>query len=315
MNGKKVVFGGVDPAGARVEIAIVDRDWNANPPKHVEVSIMCEETDAGKSLPPDREGWLNRFARRFEPYGILIAVFALIVAFVTLWVEIDLRHRTLIVMEEERDLRKKTLDALKEEKDLRTQTLTALEDDKILREASLLSMLLERIKVSRMEKSPFAGHVPIIERLVRIGVDLRDIDVTSVDFSVDDGIVLIGGDLSYVDFKGSDLSEAQLAGATLINANFRDTDLNDANFEYADLTQADLRQAYLLRGSLVGAILDGTNLKETDVTGVDFKGVKELIQAELDNACADPEEPPVNLPKDSKTGKQLVWKEKACEES
>ena len=296
--------------------------------KHVEVSIMSEGTDAGKPLPPEPEGWLRRFARWFEPYGILIAVFALIVAFATLWVEFDLRHRTLIVMEEERDLRKKTLAALEEEKELRkktliameeekelrTHTMAALEDDKPLREATLLSMLLERLAVARAEKTPYAGHVPILERLVRIGMDLRDIDASAVDFSVEGGINLNDANLSHVDFAGSDLSEAQLARAKLNEAKFRWADLYGANLEYADLTRASLRQTNLRRSSLVGANLDRTSLKETNVSDVNFKDVKGLRQKRLDSACADPEEPPVNLPKDSRTGKQLVWKEKACEE-
>ena len=261
---------------------------------------MSAGPNTGQPPPPEPEGRLKRFARWFEPYGILIAVLALVVAFATLWMEFDLRHRTLIVMEEERDLRKKTL--------------AALQDDKALREASLLSMLLERIDVARAEKTPYAGHVPIFERLVHIGMDLRDIDATAVDFSVDDGMNLNDGDLSFVDFSGSDLAKVQLVRAKLVKTRFRRADLNDASVEYADLTQANLRQTNLRRASLVGANLDRTILKQTNVSGVDFKDVKGLRQKRLDAACADPEEPPVNLPKDSRTGNPLVWKEKACEE-
>ena len=89
---------------------------------------------------------LKDFAKWFEPYGILIAVVALIVAIGTLWLELDLRKTTLAVFSEERELRKKTLEALAAEEKLRKKTLEAIEADDLLREATLLSIVLERLE-------------------------------------------------------------------------------------------------------------------------------------------------------------------------
>ena len=63
--------------------------------------------------------------------------------------------------------------------------------------------------------------------------------------------------------------------------------------------------------NLDGAVLVNTRFRETDVSAVDFDHAQGLRQKQLDTACADSEEkPPMNLPKDSRTGKQLVWMEK-----
>ena len=245
---------------------------------------MCEERQDGGPLSPSRDGRLKLFARWFEPYGILIAVCALIAAIGTLWVEIELRKATLVALAEERDLRNRTLVALAEEQVLREETLVALAADKLLREATLLSILLERFDVARKEKANYSGHVQILERISRIGMDLRNLDASLVDFSVDDGIDLTNTDLSEVDFSGSDLSEAKLADTKLNRANLREAELYRAHFSNADLTHTN------------------------------FKDAKGLTQMMLDVACSSPDDPPVNLPRDSRTERRLVWKGRMCDE-
>ena len=238
--------------------------------------------------PPSYRGrrLLKRFAEEFEPYGILIAVFGLAVALFTLWMEIDLRNRTLISMQEEREIR----------------------------EASLLSMLLERLDVARREKANYSGHVEILERIARIKMDLRNLDASLADFSVEGGIFLNDANLSSVNFAGSDLSEAKLANAILNNADLRGADLYGADLVNADLTRSDFKKANLRRANLTGATLEGTILRDTNVSDVNFRNAKGLRQEQLDTACADPEEPPLNLPMDSRNGKQLIWNKKECEE-
>ena len=259
-----------------------------------------------------RESRLKKFAKWFNPYGILIAVFGLIVAIGTLWVEIDLRKATLVAFAEERKLRKETLTALAEERELRKETLVALESekelrkktltalteerelrentlealaaDKLLREATLLSILLERFDVAREEEANYSGHIQVFERVARIGMDLRYLDASLVDFSVDDGIDLRGANLALVDFAGSNLSKAKL--------------------DHTLLNETNLREA----------ILDRANLESADVTGTYFRDAKGLTQEMLDVACVSPKGEPRRLPKDSRTGKQLVWRGKACEE-
>ena len=263
--------------------------------------VHAGQNDSGH-VPVYRERWLKRFAKRFEPYGILIAVCALGVALGTLWVEIDLRN--------------KTLTALGEEKELREETLAALADEKELREATLLSMLLEHFELAHSKK--YYGHIQIFERVARTKMDLRGLDASGLDFyssAGEGGIILNNADLRYVDFKGSDLSFAQLANAKLNGANLRKAKLHEAKLGNADLTDANLRQANMYGADLSGAVLEKTNLRETDVSAVNFSNARGLEQEQLDVACADPEEdPPKDLPIDSRTGKQLVWRGEQCVE-
>ena len=263
---------------------------------------MSAKDDDSRHMPVYRERWPKRFAKRFEPYGILIAVCALGVALGTLWIEIDLRDRTLT--------------ALKEERELRKATLAALADEKELREASLLSMLLERFELAHSEN--YSGHVQIFERIARTKMDLRSLDASAMDFysSVrEGGIILNNADLRHVDFGGSNLTLAELANTKLNKANLREAELRKADLRNANLTGANLRQADMYGADLAGAVLEKTIFREADVSAVNFKDAQGLRQKQLDAACADPQEdPPMNLPKDSQTGEQLIWVEKRCAE-
>ena len=132
-------------------------------------------------------------------------------------------------------------------------------------------------------------------------------------------------DLRKADFRGTvlpavNLSDAQLGGSHLVDVLMVAWDLTDADLVGADLTDAKLRRANLKRARLIGAKLTGA-----DFTGsLHFKGFARplgypsslkgmastgLTQAQLDHANADPDEPP-NLDgvRDTKTGKQLVWR-------
>ena len=303
---------------------------------------MSKDRNDTTAQPPEREAWHQRFARWFEPYGILIAVCALVVAFATLWMEFDLRNRMVLVMKDERDLREKTLEAMKAERKLRDRTLTALEeekelrnrtltalkqeealrkrtlealkDDELLREASLMAMLVERLYVALDEKDTYAGHVPILERLARVRVDLKSIDMGRIRFDVPEGIDLNGAELSYVKFDGADLSKAKFADAILIGTDFRRADLHSADLRRANLAEANLKQADLSRANLSGANLKGTNLRDTNVSNTNFQGARGLTQGKLYKACTHAGSRPVNLPSDSKTGKPLVWRSKTCKE-
>ena len=175
-------------------------------------------------------------------------------------------------------------------------------------------MLADRLEVAHEEKAPYAGHVPILERLARLGLDLRNIDMSGIRFDVDDGIDLSGADLSHVDFGGADLGDAKLADANLTKAGFRRAKLHGVDLRNANLTGANLRLANLTRANLGGAFLKSTILRDTDVSNADFQNARGLRQRKLDEACAGPEDPPVNLPRDDRTGEQLVWKGRACEE-
>ena len=87
-------------------------------------------------------------------------------------------------------------------------------------------------------------------------------------------------------------------------ADFSGTDLSLAQLPYADLTDALLIQTNLTR-----AVLDCTNL-----TGASLLGVRGLTQVQLDQACADPTNPPSLDGDDADTGEPLVWRGPPCDD-
>jgi hypothetical protein len=88
-----------------------------------------------------------------------------------------------------------------------------------------------------------------------------------------DGVPLVGVDVSNAFLQGVDLN-----GANLLRANFRSADIRDGSFlgsqlEYADLTSTNLRHADLKKADLQNA-----NLEDADLFGAD------LDQADLTRA-------------------------------
>ena len=57
------------------------------------------------------------------------------------------------------------------------------------------------------------------------------------------------------------------------------------------------------------------HLSETNLTGTQLAGVKSLTQRQLDQACANPENPPkLSGLRDAETGEPLEWRGKPCGE-
>jgi hypothetical protein len=81
---------------------------------------------------------------------------------------------------------------------------------------------------------------------------------------------LRGRDLRYGDFRGAVLRKADLSGATLADADLRDARLDDAYLRFADLSRAELY---------------GASLRGADLSGATLDGVRDLIQAQLGQAC------------------------------
>ena len=125
-----------------------------------------------------------------------------------------------------------------------------------------------------------------------------------------------------------DLSGAYLPFVRLFKANLTDADLTDAKFFPANLTVQDQEKSKKLKLSSAGADLAGTNfsnafltvadltrvhLSGTNLTGTQLAGVKSLTQRQLDQACANPENPPnlSNL-RDPATDLPLEWRGKPC---
>jgi hypothetical protein len=99
----------------------------------------------------------------------------------------------------------------------------------------------------------------------------------------EDGVPLVGVDVSGAFLQGIDLN-----GANLKHANFRSADIEDGTFigsrlEYADLKSANLRNANLSGARLLNANLEDANLFAAELGQADLAGVR-LARADLRNA-------------------------------
>ncbi len=167
-------------------------------------------------------------------------------------------------------------------------------------------------------------------------LDLRGANLRAGMFSRMD---LSGALLGAADLSGAYLGEANLSGVSLIDlylfqakvsegtwsANLSSAllayaNLSDAQLTWANLSGAELHKAILTNADLAGANLSGASLYAANLSGSDMYGYGDyylnqpvfgVTQAQLDEACADPE----NLPEldgavDAETNEQLVWRGK-----
>ena len=113
-----------------------------------------------------------------------------------------------------------------------------------------------------------------------------------------------------VDLPGAYLLMAHLEGADLVNSFLFGTNLSSAILQRANLSRAILWEANLSDTDLLDANLTYADLsgKETDNFALPATG---LTQAQLDQARADPDNPPkLEGVQDAETGKPLVWRGK-----
>ena len=111
--------------------------------------------------------------------------------------------------------------------------------------------------------------------------------------------------LNRVSFEAANLEESSFRGSLLIGANLRIADLRCANLSTAVLANADFAGVAKLRD---------VKLSGTKFALEDDPPVRGLTQARLDQARADPDNPPeLDGVLDAVTGKQLVWRGEPCE--
>ncbi len=125
----------------------------------------------------------------------------------------------------------------------------------------------------------------------------------------------LSGALLYdTNLSGAKLHRADLSNAVLDRADLsRRAELTGAKLSDADLRGADLSDAYLEDANLSGAWLEDANLSDAmlhdaNLSGARLESARGLTQSRLDEAVADPDNPPnLTNAKDSKTGEDLVW--------
>ncbi len=142
------------------------------------------------------------------------------------------------------------------------------------------------------------------------------------------GALLQDADLPGTNFHNANLSGTNLLRANLCGAIFQDVRASSALLERANLSgagslRADLSGARLVMADMSGARfleadLTGANIAKANLSGVAFsvggkQTAKGLTQAQLDDACADPDNPPeLAGVLDAGSGEALVWRGIGC---
>ena len=163
-------------------------------------------------------------------------------------------------------------------------------------------------------------------RLDLRGAYLREAELHGANLS---GAILSRADLTRANLTKADLYranviEADLSRATLHHANLTRATLTTVDFSRSNLTRSTFVHANLRYADFSGADLSLSSLREADLSGASIEkavstdctlprtqqdGFVRLTQAQLDEAVADPDEPPSiargNV--DIETGEALIW--------
>ncbi len=145
----------------------------------------------------------------------------------------------------------------------------------------------------------------LIQQRVRLrGLDFSDLDLRGAslprancpycNFSriLGGSADLSRSELSFASLENAYMPEANLSDAVLIGAN-----LGNARFERGTLAGANLSHASLRGATFDGTDMSGVNFTEANVSGALLQGTN-LTQAQLDQACVDPEGSPRSMPND-----------------
>src|SRR5271167_2172702 len=140
-------------------------------------------------------------------------------------------------------------------------------------------------------KGGSGGRIEALQELDQDGVPLVGVDVSGAFLQ---GIRLprarlLRADLNAVDARNSDFHGADFTNANLHSGNFRESNLSGANFQDADLSEADFCSAKLNGAVLDGATLDGADLGHADLGEMKWQHIRSVKGANIRQVRNAPE--------------------------
>jgi uncharacterized protein YjbI with pentapeptide repeats len=144
---------------------------------------------------------------------------------------------------------------------------------------------------SAQGKGGSGGRIDALEELHQdgvplVGVDLSDAFLQSVDLN--------GANLLRANFHSANIADSSFVGSLLVSADLTLTNLRHANLEKADLHNANLEDADLFGADLGQADLTGARLAKADLRHTDFQDAKwqEIAEMKLANVFGVKNAPP-----------------------
>jgi hypothetical protein len=133
-----------------------------------------------------------------------------------------------------------------------------------------------------------------IEALQELNEDHQPLAGLDAPAAILQGVRLPGANLLRCNLEATDLRDSRLAGAdlefaNLRSANFRGGDLHQARLRHADLEGADLVGANLAGCDLAGANLRNTDLRNIDISGLIWRDIKSIRDANIYGVRNPPE--------------------------
>ena len=245
----------------------------------------------------------HRIVREFEPWGIVFTLIGLVVALITIVIDLEDRQSERVFrawqIVREFESRNTALDGRFEVGAGGSSMREALELLNRQFDGFVCVSGVGWISEALTGNDRRECLIPLKERELLtglrgsfaylLGINLEGAHLSGANLT---GAILVDADLSYADLSQAglegarlyltDLTSADLTGADLTYADLSDADLSDADLRSANLTGANLSRATLTRARLVGADLsdadlsqaglEGARLYFTDLTGADLTG-------------------------------------------
>jgi hypothetical protein len=141
-------------------------------------------------------------------------------------------------------------------------------------------------------KGGSGGRIEALQELNEDGVPLVGVDVSGAFLQ---GVRLpkarlVRANLQAVDARNSGFQAADLMGANLHSGNFRESNFSGANLLDADLGEADLCSANLTGAILDGARLDAADLGNSDLRQLQWQKIESLKGANIRHVRNAPED-------------------------
>jgi hypothetical protein len=135
---------------------------------------------------------------------------------------------------------------------------------------------------SAQGKGGSGGRIDALEELHQDGVPLVGVDVSDAFLQ---GVDLNGASLLRANFRSADIRDGKFVGSHLAYADLTATNLRHADLRKADLQNANLEDADLFGGDLGQADLSGARLGKADLRNTDLSGIKwqEIAEIKLAN--------------------------------